>query len=62
MRVTRSLLNPAKVLLLGRAELRQVCTPCVGTDLAKDTHRLISTLEEFRATHGFGRGIAGQTL
>ncbi|EQC39323.1 hypothetical protein SDRG_03528 [Saprolegnia diclina VS20] len=58
---------PAVVLSLGSPLLRTVCTPVAASELhsvafAQETAQLTATLEAFRATHGFGRGIAAPQI
>lgn len=52
------------VLLLGHPDLRAVCEPCGQEKGALDQQKaeLVATLEAFRATHGFGRGIAAPQI
>jgi peptide deformylase len=50
------------VLLLGATELRATCSPVGADDLREEKSRLQQTLEHFRCTNGFGRGIAAPQI
>jgi peptide deformylase len=53
------------ILLLGNPALRNVCTPvrAFGTaELGRTIEDLRATLSDFRARHGFGRGIAAPQI
>jgi len=57
--------GPRPVLRLGDPALRTVCAPC--DEAPPETLRtaktsLAATLADFRATHGFGRGIAAPQI
>lgn len=56
---------PAPVLLAGAPGLAQVARPVprpATAELRAQAARLVATLEEFRSTHGFGRGIAAPQI
>jgi peptide deformylase len=58
-------MSGSNVLLLGDPRLRRVSEPVPSiSDPAyiSDKHRLQTTLEEFRARHGFGRAISGPQI
>jgi peptide deformylase len=58
-------MSGSNVLLLGDPRLRRVSEPVPSiSDSAyiSDKHRLQTTLEEFRARHGFGRAISGPQI
>ena len=56
---------PARVLLLGHRSLRQPCSSVIDRDtetFESACRQLVSTLEHFRASAGFGRGIAAPQI
>jgi peptide deformylase len=58
-------MSGSNVLLLGDPRLRRVSDPVPsisGSAYISDKHRLQTTLEEFRARHGFGRAISGPQI
>ena len=50
------------VKLLGEPVLREVCQPVGSEDLREEKAALAGALAAFRATHGFGRGIAAPQI
>ena len=54
--------TPRPVVLLGHPSLREVCLPCGEDPLTDEKAALTDTLEAFRETHGFGRGIAAPQI
>src|SRR5919204_5442365 len=59
------MMSGSHILLLGDARLRQLSEPVRGISddsYIADKHRLQTTLEEFRARHGFGRAISAPQI
>eukprot|EP00040_Diaphanoeca_grandis_P020923 m.111273 g.111273 ORF g.111273 m.111273 type:complete len:218 (-) comp28108_c0_seq2:259-912(-) len=52
----------APVLLLGAPELTMHCKECADDPLLHEKATLVATLEHFRKTKGFGRGIAAPQI
>lgn len=64
-KVTVPRIPPAKVLLLGDPQLREVSRPVddvSNADFRFHRDRLHATLEAFRAEHGFGRAISAPQI